>query len=179
MKRLACVIASAALLGCSSCPAPTSTASAVGDSIVLDAAMAEGKHAISIHAPEQDCGCSWCGDPMLSLTFTGTVAWTSPPGATAHPVVRVTLAPQFKGSPRDTLDPPLPVDVVLTPDAPSRKPTLTATHLCPEGEACDVDYTLTVSRLDPAPLGPITAVWTVEASFPSKPDGSLGVTVTR
>lgn len=175
----ACALASLALLGCSSCPPPSSTASTFVDPVTLDATTPEAAFTLSIHAPEQSCGCTWCGDPKLSLELSGDVIWTNPPGATDYPVVRVTLTPKFKMDEHDSLDPPLPLDVVLTPQAIAKKPVLTASHLCPEGEACDIDYALTVARVDSAPAGAVTAVWSIGAEFVSKPDGTLSVTVKR
>ena len=179
MKRLVglTALASAALLGCSSCPAPMSTDSAVGDFITLDAAAPPASHAIFVHAPPQDCGCTWCGEPTLALELTGKVVWSSPSDTSAYPVVRFTLLSHAPASLDDTLEPPLPVDVVLTPTSPSSELTIRATHLCPASDVCDPRYTLVVTRVDPAPEGSIDVAWSVGVAFPSKPDGSLRVTI--
>jgi hypothetical protein len=168
-------LAGAALLSCSSCPAPTSTASAVGEVITLDAATPQASHTISVHAPEQDCGCTWCGDPTLALELTGKVVWSSPSATSAYPVVRFTLV--SPPSPDETLEPPLPVDVVLTPTSPSSDLVIKATHLCPASDVCDPGYTLTAARVEPSGVGSIDVVWSIGAAFPSKPDGSLRVTI--
>jgi hypothetical protein len=178
MKRLVglTALAGAALLGCSSCPAPTSTASAIGDFFTLDAATPQASRELFVHAPPQDCGCTWCGDPTLALELTGKVGWSNPSETSAYPVVRFTLV-AHPPSADDTLDPPLPVDVVLTPTSPSSELVIRATHLCPEGDVCEPSFTLTAARVEPALEGSVDVAWAINAAFPSKPDGSLRVTL--
>lgn len=177
-RRIAALIAAAALVGCTACPPPLSTTSAVGAPIALDAATPEASFDVQIHAPEQACGCTWCGDPTLSLSLSSEVGSANPPGAAAFPVVRLALAPSFTPAPQDTLEPPLPLDVVLTPEKPSSAATLEAKHLCPSDDPCDVTYRLTVTSVEPGALGAITVAWSAGVEFPSKPDGSLRVTLT-
>ncbi len=75
------------------------------------------------------------------------------------------------------IDPPLPGDVVLTPTSPSSELVIKATHLCPESDVCDPSYTLTAARVELTPEGSVEVVWSVGAAFPSKPDGSLRMTL--
>lgn len=179
MRRLVGLMAlvGATLPGCSSCPAPTSTDSALGDLITLDAATPQASREISVHAPEQECGCTWCGDPTLTLELTGKVTWSSPSATGAYPVVRFTLVAHGPDSLDDTLDPPLPVDVVLTSTSPSSELTITTTHLCPASDVCDLSYTLVAARVDSTPGGSVEVAWALGATFVSKPDGSLRVTI--
>jgi len=175
----ALIAASGWLLGCSSCPASTSVAQAVTEPVALDATMAQTSYVLSLHAPEQRCGCRWCDQPpVLSLAFTGQVQWSGPPGAVAEPVVRFSVTPSFTASEADAMVPALPLDVVLTSEAPAAEPVVRATHLCPDTDVCDLSYQLTVARVEPSPAGAIGVLLTIDATFPSEPDGSLALSVT-
>lgn len=105
--------------------------------ITLDAA-APASREIFIRAPEQDCGCTWCGDPTRTLEPTGKVGWSTPSDTSAYPVVRFTLVSHAPPSLDDTLEPPSPVDVALTPTTPSSDLVIRATHRCPASDVFDV-----------------------------------------
>jgi hypothetical protein len=176
----ALIAASAGLLGCSSCPASTSVAEAVGHPVTLDATTAQASYVLTVHAPEQSCGCRWCDEPpLLSLAVTAPLQWSSPSEAVAEPVVRFTLTPRYPPSDADALVPALPLDVVLTGKAPSSEPVVRATHLCPDNDECNLSYQLTVQRVEPSPAGAIGVTLTFDATFPTKPDGSLAVSVLQ
>jgi hypothetical protein len=93
-------------------------------------------------------------------------------------VVRFTLEPRFAPSSTDTLDPPLPLDVVLTAKAPASSALLQATHVCPEDDDCDLTYRLTITRVEPLQAGSVDVAWTVAVAHASKPDGTLSVTTS-
>jgi hypothetical protein len=174
----ALALAGVALLGCSSCPAPTSTAAAPGAPVTLDAAAARTSYQVVVEAPGQRCGCRWCDEPpTISVTFAAQLQWSSPADAPVAPVVRFALVPAFVPSDTDALDPPLPLDVVLTAAAPSSAPVLQATHLCEESGGCDLVYQLIVSRVEATPAGAVSLTLSVDATYPSIQDGSLRLAV--
>ena len=182
MMRLVMLLAALAptpwLLGCSSCGPWASNATAPDRTLTLDGSTNDAILHLDVHAPSQTCGCTWCGDPVVTVDLGAELSWSGASGANdpAYPVVRFTLTPNFAPAQGDELVPLLPLDTALTLAAPTEEPTLHATHLC-SGDGCDLDYTLTVARVDQAHVGTVLVVLRTAARYVSKDTGELQVTL--